>query len=356
MAAQGKSLVTDIEYLSKTRNIYLNELSFAGLGLKLNTRDDVKDIVSQILKKEKIQVLRLEGNTISPEAADELSKALVKHPELERFIGNDIFTSRSKEEIPPALKSICGSLELCGAKLVEINMSDNAFGPIGLDALVSFFQSSCCYSLKEIRMHNNGLGPQGATKFAHALDKCYENSGGKLALRVFVCGRNRLEFEGARTIGNTLKTMGTLEEIQMPQNGIRPNAIEFLAEACANNPSLRVINFNDNTFRKIGAVLMGKSLDKLNHVEYINFGDCLIRSKGALEIARALQSAKNLKEVILSFNEISLQAGIEIAQSFLKNKDTLKMLDLNGNKFGEEGKLEIKQILQPLDSVLCTLR
>jgi Ran GTPase-activating protein 1 len=107
-------------------------------------------------------------------------------------------------------------------------MSDNAFGPIGLDALVSFFQSGCCFSLKEIRMHNNGLGPQGAQKFAHALDKCLENSGGTLALKVFICGRNRLEFEGAKAISNTLKNIGTLEEIQMPQNGIRPNGIEFL--------------------------------------------------------------------------------------------------------------------------------
>ena len=77
-------------------------------------------------------------------------------------------------------------------------------------------------------MHNNGLGPQGAQKFALALDKCYENSGRKLALKVFICGRNRLEFEGAKAISNTLKNIGTLEEIQMPQNGIRPNGIEFL--------------------------------------------------------------------------------------------------------------------------------
>ena len=77
-------------------------------------------------------------------------------------------------------------------------------------------------------MHNNGLGPQGAQKFALALDKCFENSNGKLKLRVFICGRNRLEFEGAKAISNTLKKIGSLEEIQMPQNGIRPNGIEFL--------------------------------------------------------------------------------------------------------------------------------
>jgi Ran GTPase-activating protein 1 len=48
-------------------------------------------------------VLRLEGNTISPEAAEELAKVLVKHPEFERFIGNDIFTGRLKDEIPLSL-------------------------------------------------------------------------------------------------------------------------------------------------------------------------------------------------------------------------------------------------------------
>ena len=43
MAAQGKPLVTDnIEYCSKTRNSYQNELNFAGLGLKLNTMNVIE--------------------------------------------------------------------------------------------------------------------------------------------------------------------------------------------------------------------------------------------------------------------------------------------------------------------------
>lgn len=137
-------------------------------------------------------------------------------------------------------------------------MSDNAFGPIGLEALMTFFQSPCCYSLKEFRLHNNGLGPDGAKKLAYSFDKCFQNSGGKFALRVFVCGRNRLEYEGAKAISHSLKLMGSLEEIQMPQNGIRPNGIEFIAEACASNPNLRTINFNDNTFRGVGGEQMSK--------------------------------------------------------------------------------------------------
>jgi Ran GTPase-activating protein (RanGAP) involved in mRNA processing and transport len=357
MSTSFKSLKTDIEYLSKTLKVYSNELSFAGKGLKLNTKEDVKDICDEIAKVENLQVLRLEGNTISPQAAEELGKVLANHPEFERFIGNDIFTGRLKDEIPLSLKSICGSFDISGCKLVEINMSDNAFGPIGLEALVQFFESGCCFSLKEIRMHNNGLGPQGAQKLAAALDKCLEKSGTTrpLALKTFICGRNRLEFEGAKSISNTLKMIGTLEEIQMPQNGIRPNAIEFLADACASNPNLKIINFNDNTFRKVGAEWMAKALDKLNNLEYINFGDCLIKSSGSVLVARALVKSKNLKEVILSFNEISLTAGLEIANLMLRNRDTLKCIDLNGNKFGAEGRLEIVSVFAPVPQSLATL-
>ena len=76
----------------------------------------------------------------------------------------------------------------------------------GLNALVNFFESACCFSLKEIRMHNNGLGPDGAKKFALALEKCFLNSNGQLKLKVFICGRNRLETEGAKAISNTFCT------------------------------------------------------------------------------------------------------------------------------------------------------
>jgi Ran GTPase-activating protein 1 len=349
-----KSAITDIEFLSKTRAKYDNELNYSGKGLKLNKREDCQELVDLLKTQAVVNVLRLEGNTISPEAAEELAIYLAKHPELERFIANDIFTGRLKDEIPLALRSMCGALNTAGAHLVELNMSDNAFGPIGLDALVSFFESAPCFSLKEIRMHNNGLGPEGARKFAQALEKCYHNSEGKLALKVFICGRNRLEFEGCRSVSSTLKLIGTLEEIQMPQNGIRPNAIEFIANACAENKNLRIINLNDNTFRKIGGEWMAKALCKLDNLEYVNFGDCLLRSKGAKLIASALSSAKNLKEVILSFNEISLQAGLEIAQNLVAKKSTLRLIDLNGNKFGEDGKLEITQILEPMREYLAS--
>ncbi len=57
----------------------------------------------------------------------------------------------------------------------------------------------------------------------------------------------------------------------------------------------------------------------------------------------------------MSFNEIAFDQGLEIAK-VLSKKNTLQLLDLNGNKFGEEGKLDIIKQLEPIQSALCTLR
>jgi Ran GTPase-activating protein (RanGAP) involved in mRNA processing and transport len=50
---------------------------------------------------------------------------------------------------------------LANAKLVELDLSDNAFGPNGMNGLTSLLKSPSCYSLQELRLHNNGLGVTG---------------------------------------------------------------------------------------------------------------------------------------------------------------------------------------------------
>ena len=52
--------------------------------------------------------------------------------------------------------------------------------------------------------------------------------------------------------------MGSLEEVQMPQNGINHAGITALAEAFAANKNLRYLNLQDNTFTKVGAASMAK--------------------------------------------------------------------------------------------------
>ena len=48
-----------------------------------------------------------------------------------------------------------------GAQLVELDLSDNAFGPNGLVGVVELLKSPACFELKVIKFNNNGLGIGG---------------------------------------------------------------------------------------------------------------------------------------------------------------------------------------------------
>jgi len=223
---------------------------------------------------------------------------------------------------------------------VELDLSDNAFGPIGIKGIQVLLESPTCYQLQELRLNNNGLGIGGGKMLSEALIGCYRNSlekDQKFSLRVFICGRNRLENEGAIALSEFFKLVGTLEKIAMPQNGIYHEGIAALAQSFAQNPNLKTINLNDNTITDVGDASLAKVLCTLENLEVLNFGDCLLRSDGAKFVAESIKEGHvNLHEVYLGFNEIDIEAAFVILNC-LKNKPNLFKVDLDGNSFGSDG-------------------
>ena len=57
--------------------------------------------------------------------------------------------------------SLGDALIEAGAKLKELDLSDNAFGPDGVKAIKKLLMSPVCYSLEILRLNNNGLGIGG---------------------------------------------------------------------------------------------------------------------------------------------------------------------------------------------------
>ncbi|XP_053496552.1 ran GTPase-activating protein 1b [Ictalurus furcatus] len=335
------------------------ELSYKGQGLKLNDKQSVEEIARAIEHFQGLKALRLEGNTLGVEAAQAISKALQSKKDLQRCYWSDMFTGRLRSEIPSALKSLGSALMISGAKLTELDLSDNAFGPDGVKGIEALLKSAVCYTLQELRLNNCGMGIGGGTILASALTECYKQSsaaGSPLKLKVFVAGRNRLENDGATALSQAFQLIGSLEEIHMPQNGINHPGITALATAVQHNPSLRVINLNDNTFTKRGAVAMAQALRHLCNVQVINFGDCLVRSEGAIAITAALRGLPDLKELNLSFGEISEAAALVVARA-IRDKAELDKLDLNGNCLGEDGCEALKEAMESMGmgDVLCSL-
>lgn len=329
-------------------------VSFAGQSLILDTANDALKVVEAIKACPCLNYLDLEGNTLGTPAAEAIAEALKeKGAPLKIALWKDMFTGRLKTEIPKALEYLGTALCTAGSQLTELDLSDNAFGPIGIQGLANLLISSPCYTLQELRLNNNGLGISGGKMLAKALEQCLENSskeGTPLALKVFVVGRNRLENEGAQALASVFEKLKTLEEVVMQQNGIYHIGIAAIAQGLAANPNLRVLNLNDNTIGLKGAKALAKVLPIFRGLEELNLGDCLLKTKGALVLAETLEIYGNhtsLKYLDLSNNELHADAGNAIAKA-THDKALLTNLQLDGNCFGTEGCENLRQILTKL--------
>ncbi|CAG9828161.1 unnamed protein product [Diabrotica balteata] len=278
-------------------------VSFAGKSLKLNTEEDAKQVTKEIDGCSNLQFLNMEGNTLGVDASKEIAKSLEKHPEFRRALWKDMFTGRMKTEIPKALQYLGDGLVTAGARLTELDLSDNAFGPIGVEGLASLIRSSSCFALEELRLNNNGLGITANRNFR----------------------RN-----------------------SYASNGIYHQGISALSEAFAVNTNLQILNLNDNTIGPKGAEAIAAALVNNQKLRELNFGDCLLKTKGAMLLSDALKDSHiSLEEVNLGFNEIKKQGGLEIVDA-MANKSKLKTLIIDGNQFGTKGKELIESKLKEI--------
>lgn len=339
--------------LSKTNVKSSNELSFAGRKLKLDTAKDAQEIVDGIKNFQDLKALCLEGNTLGLEAAKVIAKALEEKSKFEKALWSDMYTGRLRSEIPPSLEYLGNGIITAGARLSELDLSDNAFGPDGVKGIKKLLISEACYSLQTLKLNNNGLGIGGGKILSEAFISCHKSSvaaGKPFALKVFISGRNRLENEGAKALSEAFKLLGSLEEITMPQNGIRPEGVSYLAAAFQENKNLKVVNINDNTCTESGAKALAQCVPHLKRLEILNVGDCLLKDKGAVALAPALAvDLPHLKQVIMSFNEIRRDGAIAVAKS-MKNKDKLEILNLDGNQLGDSTD-EVQDVMSSINRI-----
>ncbi|KAJ2036632.1 Ran GAP Rna1 [Coemansia sp. S2] len=309
--------------------------SLEGRGLKLTTAEDIEPYLEELRNVEILEELRLNGNTIGAEAAQALASVLKTKPTLKIATLHDIFTSRLKDEVKQSVIAICGVL-VDFPNLIELNLSDNAFGPLGAEAMSEFLSKHT--GLQVLKLNNNGLGIHGGTTIASALIKCQaecEKQGKEPALHTIVCGRNRLENGAAPAFANAFAALKSLREVRMPQNGIRPEGIAELVNGLASNTKLAILDLQDNTFTHSGSAALASALPSWSALEHLNVGDCLLGPTGGRLVIEALEDRSTLKVVNLQYNEIEQDGAIALAKS-LKTLKLLESLELNGNRFDAE--------------------
>ncbi|KAF9922613.1 hypothetical protein FBU30_007261 [Linnemannia zychae] len=309
-----------------------------GRGLKLETADDVKEYIETISGMDDLENVILSGNTFGVEACRALAAALAKKPLLKIANFSDIFTGRLKSEIPDCLAAFGDALK-DKKHLIELNLSDNAFGAAGVIPLVEFLTTN--RNLEVLKLNNNGLGVTGGKVLAEALMTAHEKNvaeNRKSSLKVIIAGRNRLENGSAPDLAKAFAAHGTLVHVAMPQNGIRMEGIEALAAGLTNCPELETLDLQDNTFTVRGCRAFAAALPSWPKMRRLNFGECLLSNKGTILLSRALALGKNTKIESLDFTyaEMKEDGVLELAAVIADHLSHLNHLELNGNQVEED--------------------
>lgn len=240
-------------------------------------------------------------------------------------------------EIPQALKALCDAFEC--TQLVELDLSDNAFGPAGAEPLIDFLSNT--KTLEILKLNNNGLGVGGGTMIAKALQAWADKARAEnrqSTLHTVICGRNRLEDGSAPALGAAFAAHGTLKVVRMPQNGIRPTGITQLMKGLAECKLLEHLDLQDNTFTSKGSRALAKSLKEWPELQILNVSDCLLSRRGGVALADALLEGFNPKisHLHLQYNEIQGDAVLTLAEAVRTHLKELIHLELNGNRFDPE--------------------
>lgn len=311
--------------------------SIAGKQLKLNTEEDVDFIAKDLESQSTITKLDFSGNTIGVEAANAISKILIKYKQSLKEINlSDIFTGRLNTEVPKCLDYLLPVLQQF-PNLTTVNLSDNALGLETNDQIEAYLSKA--FALEHLYLSNNGMGPFAGERIGMALYRLAKLKEQKKypTLKTFLCGRNRLENGSMKYLTLGLINHKDLEEVRLYQNGIRPLGIYTLINGLSANTQLKVLDLQDNTLTYLGSSAIAKNLNNWKQLTELNLNDCLLKSKGFSEIVDNLQG--NIKVLKIQYNELNKEVLTQLYDKCKAKTVDLDQLEINGNQIDEEDEL-----------------
>jgi Ran GTPase-activating protein 1 len=337
--------------------------SILGKNIKAQSRADLEPYISELEKFEDVEEVHFGGNSLGVEACQAIAEVLktkkslkvsIEICEINMTSGSriadaswsapqiadfaDVFTGRLISEIPTALSAICDALQ-SHTSLVELDLSDNAFGGRCADAMVPFLENN--RHLQVFKLNNNGLGIWGGTVVAKALlenAKKSKAAGEESNLKTVVCGRNRLENGSAPYFAEAFAAHGNLVEVRLPQNGIRMEGIHALAQGLSKCSKLESLDLQDNTCTESGTRSISASLPSWPELRTLNLSDCLLSPKGGVSLATALEKGANpkIETLKLQYGEMDARAIHILAKAIQEHLSSLTTLELNGNRADPE--------------------
>jgi Ran GTPase-activating protein 1 len=313
--------------------ISTTKVSLASQKKTYETVDDEKcqDAIKAIQEnKDTITYLGLSGNSYSKNFCEGFAKLIKACPNIERLNANDCFVSRLKDDIPFSLEYLTGAL-ISQPKFIALDLSNNAVGPNGAQAISNFLENSP--NLRVFLINNCGLGIQGSTIIANAFKK------GKVNLEVLAMARNRLENPGTIAIASALESMDRIKEVYLFQDVIRKDGMVALLSALMTK-NLDTLDISDNFINEESVEKFCEFLEKNESIKNLNVSDCNIQKDDNKRIVESLEKSKaSLRRLGYNHNELSdVETAKRFIDALIKKNENFDRLDIVGNEFKKAAK------------------
>jgi len=156
-------------------------------------------------------------------------------------------------------------------------------------------------NLKILKVSNCGLGPQGGEMIAEGL---LSNKDCKLTH--FHAGRDRLENVGIIALAKVFQEMGSLEEIHVPQNGIKDSGMKELFQALCSCKNLHTVRVNDNWLKTEATEMLLSTMIQCQDLKELNISDGNMGTANVLAVLRAYKKSgnKKLRHFCCNYNDV----------------------------------------------------
>ena len=296
------------------------------------TQERARELVSAVLNGSRTDFRRLILSTwaLSVESAAVLADAVRALPQLESAVLADIIAGRPEAEGLAVYRTLGDALSR--VQLREIDLSDNAVGPKGIEACRDFLSNQL--QLERLLFCNCGISAEAARSIADLV--LFRTPTALKKLHFF---NNMSGNGGAIAIADIVRASPDLTDFRVSSSRGGKDGGVALARALRHAASsLRRLDLNDNTFGVTGGVAIGATLRACNALHELNIGDTAIEDAGLHAVASGVVrgSAHTLAILNVSSNELTAHGARAVAR-LLRRCTQLRELDASENEFGDEG-------------------
>ena len=246
----------------------------------------------EVLKYNHLQHLDLSGNRIGPD----IISALVDVICADSLQTLDL--SRCGLLLDGAV-SLSAGLKSC-RQLVELDVSSNSFGPLGMLCLAEGLKS--CRQLVELDVSSNNIGSHGMSSLAEGLKSCRQ------LVELNICGNN-IDSHGMSSLAEGLKSCRQVVELDISFNNIGSHGMSSLAEGLKSCRQLVELDISHNNIGSHGMASLAEGLQYCTNLQVLDLSDNNITSDGVAAIVGVMKRCRYLQKLHLTENSICVDGA-----------------------------------------------